>query len=81
MQINPNHRLVVDGIDYEVEVGHDGDVIWIYDSEGNLIADGENDEGCESFVFTNNSQTGVQKDLYEKGWRDQATWLISTQEG
>ena len=78
------YPLVVDGSDYTVSVSLCGNVLEVYDCAGNMIADAENDFVQEALYYTHyetefcSASTYMQKDLFEKGWREVATWLIST---
>jgi hypothetical protein len=92
----PKFKHTVDGCDYTVEVMQSvdcmgmttggADVIWVYDAEGNKIADAEWDSACETVVADYfdeedgrlDDHSAWMPDLYRKGWREVATWLVST---
>lgn len=90
---NPVYQITVDGIDYSVEVQglRDGategtpEVIWVNDVNGNRVADAEWDDAVEQLIYAYfdddgrmEDHDGASSDLYRKGWREAAEWLVAT---
>lgn len=76
--------ITVDGCDYTVDVSHDGDVVRVYDCEGQQVASAEHDHMDEalhaSFYDADGRIEGHdsrQADLFGKPWEEVARWLVS----
>jgi hypothetical protein len=51
--------ITVDGIDYKVELLFDGDVINVYDINGNPVASAEYDHGTEEVYYSYYDDEGI----------------------
>lgn len=80
-----DHPLTVDAIDYMVEVSGRDDLIRVFDCTGQMVASAEHD-GMDGALHANffDAEDGHirdydarQVDLYEKPWREVATWLCA----
>lgn len=80
-------RISVDGIDYLVEIKYEGDVIHVYDTEGNPVGSAEYDHAVEAVSYDYYNQEcgkleefgGSSTDLFHNYEpREVAVWLCST---
>lgn len=79
--------IVVDGVDYKVEVGWDGDVVWVYDANGKTVASAEYDHAIEEVFYDYYNEEcgkleefgGASFDLYRThDALELAHWLCAT---
>lgn len=85
--MSAQHPIAVDGIDYGVEIKN-ADVVFVYDSEGQMVASAEKDHAVEQiFCRWYTAEEGCvrdeigPRDLFdEQNLLDVARWLVGTQE-
>lgn len=76
-------KITVDGIDYDVEIAHGGDVITVSDTEGR-VASAEFDHAVETVAFSYfTPEEGCIGEasldaLYRETPEELARWLVST---
>jgi len=84
---NNRTPITVDAVDYSVEVGHGGDVIWVYDTNGDMVASGERDTAVEQFfAFSIDPEDGEEthlsagRDIYDQqDPLEIARWMVGAQ--
>lgn len=76
--------ITVDACDYTVEETHAGDVIRVFDSTGQKIADAERDHACEyvQFGYFTEEEGCIgeagQEALFHMDNKKLAEWLVAT---